>query len=70
VNAQVPGPAQDKAYKLALGWGIVGSSGAGDVASPTVRTKVKIVADEEKRDAIVNAFEVSHAPNSGAKATG
>lgn len=29
------------------------------MATPNTRTKVKILADEEKRDAIVNAFEVS-----------
>lgn len=60
-SPQVPGPAQDKAYKLALGWGILGHSGPSGVAAPTpkVRTKVRIFADEEKRDAIVHAFEVS-----------
>jgi hypothetical protein len=58
-SAQVPGPAQDKAYELAQVWGIIGHSGASGVATPKVRTKVKILADEEKRDAIVHAFEVS-----------
>lgn len=61
MSAQVPGPAQDEAYKLARGWGIVGNSGGVGVDVPKIRTKVKILADEEKRDAIVNAFEVSHA---------
>ena len=60
-SPQVPGPAQDNAYKLALSWGILGHSGPSGVATPTpnARTKVRIFADEEKRDAIVHAFEVS-----------
>jgi hypothetical protein len=58
--AQVPGPAQDKATKIALDWGIFGNPGGSGVATSKVRTRVKILADEEKRDAIVNAFEVSY----------
>jgi len=59
VSTQVPGPVQDEAYKLARGWGIMGNSTASGVVTPKIRTKVKILADEEKRDAIVKAFEVS-----------
>jgi hypothetical protein len=62
VSAQVPGPAQDKAYNLALSWGFIGHYGASGVTTPKGRTKVKILADEEKRDAIVHAFEVSLVP--------
>ena len=57
-SAQVPGPAQDNAYKLALSWGIIGHSGPSGVTTPKVRTKVKVPADEERSHVIVHAFEV------------
>jgi len=38
----------------------MGHSGAS--ATPKARTKVKILADEEKRDAIVHAFQVNFIP--------
>lgn len=51
----------------------MGHSGASGIATPKVRTKVKILADEERRDAIVRAFEVSLFPvsllSSGKKAS-